>query len=327
MNSIQILNAEGQDYSDHAYSILSSLGKVTQCHGLNRQSLLADISQYNVLIVRLGNYIDKEIIDAAVNLKVIVTATTGLNHIDVSYANKKKVDILSLRGEYDFLRNISATAEHTIALLLSLLRNIPTAASSIKNNIWDRNLYKGREIDGKTFGILGYGRIGTKVAKYAKAFGANVVAYDLKNINGKQEEIAVASSLDQLFENSDILSVHVPYNDTTHHLINKSNINKMSEASVLINTSRGEIINEMDLLNSLKECSISGAALDVLTNEHLLSPKYPNPLIEYAKQRENLIITPHIGGATYESMHKTEIFMANKLSQWLKSSLNRDLQK
>ena len=171
MTKIKILNSESKDYSQEAYSVLLSLGSVQQSN-LNRKSLLELIPEYDVLIVRLGNYIDKEIIDTATNLKAIITATTGLNHIDVKYANQKNVEIISLQGEYEFLKNISATSEHTIGLLLSLLRNIPSASNSVKDSIWDRNLYKGKEISGKIFGILGYGRIGIKVARYAKAFGA-----------------------------------------------------------------------------------------------------------------------------------------------------------
>ena len=318
MTKIKILNSESKDYSQEAYSVLLSLGSVQQSN-LNRKSLLELIPEYDVLIVRLGNYIDKEIIDTATNLKAIITATTGLNHIDVKYANQKNVEIISLQGEYEFLKNISATSEHTIGLLLSLLRNIPSASNSVKDSIWDRNLYKGKEISGKIFGILGYGRIGIKVARYAKAFGAKVIVHDVKKITSEEEGIVVVNTLDELLRNCDILSIHVPFNESTSNLIDKYKIDKMQKTSIIINTSRGEIINETDLLTALKSSRISGAALDVLADEHINPIKQSHPLIEYAKNHDNLIITPHIGGATYESMHKTEIFMAEKLSEWVKS--------
>ena len=318
MTKIKILNSESKDYSQEAYSVLLSLGSVQQSN-LNRKSLLELIPEYDVLIVRLGNYIDKEIIDTATNLKAIITATTGLNHIDVKYANQKNVEIISLQGEYEFLKNISATSEHTIGLLLSLLRNIPSASNSVKDSIWDRNLYKGKEISGKIFGILGYGRIGVKVARYAKAFGAKVIVHDVKKITSEEEGIVVVDTLDELLKNCDILSIHVPFNESTSNLIDKYKIDKMQKTSIIINTSRGEIINETDLLTALESSRISGAALDVLADEHINPIKQSHPLIEYAKNHDNLIITPHIGGATYESMHKTEIFMAEKLSEWMKS--------
>ena len=318
MTKIKILNSESKDYSQEAYSVLLSLGSVQQSN-LNRKSLLELIPEYDVLIVRLGNYIDKEIIDTATNLKAIITATTGLNHIDVKYANQKNVEIISLQGEYEFLKNISATSEHTIGLLLSLLRNIPSASNSVKDSIWDRNLYKGKEISGKIFGILGYGRIGIKVARYAKAFGAKVIVHDVKKITSEEEGIVVVDTLDELLKNCDILSIHVPFNESTSNLIDKYKIDKMQKTSIIINTSRGEIINETDLLTALESSRISGAALDVLADEHINPIKQSHPLIEYAKTHDNLIITPHIGGATYESMHKTEIFMAEKLSEWMKS--------
>ena len=318
MTEIKILNAESSDYSQEAYSLLLSLGTVNQSD-LTRKSLIKLVSGFDVLIVRLRNYIDKEIIDQAVNLKAIVTATTGLNHIDVEYANQKNIKVISLKGEYEFLKTVSATSEHTIGLILSLLRYIPDASNSVKKNIWDRNLFKGNEISGKMFGILGYGRIGTKVAKYAKAFGAKVIVYDIKKIDSKQKEIIIAETIDELLQNSDILSIHIPFNKSTANLIDKSKIDKMKKTSIIINTSRGEIINEVDLLSALELSQISGAALDVLANEHISPIKQSHPLIEYAKTHKNLIITPHIGGATYESMHKTEVFMAKKLSEWIKS--------
>jgi len=318
MHSIKILNSEAEDYSKEAESILLSLGDLKQGN-LNRTSLIKIIPKYDVLIVRLGNHIDKEIIDAGVNLKTIATATTGLNHIDVTYANEKNINVISLKGEYEFLKNISATSEHTIGLLLSLLRNIPSASNSVKDSIWDRNLYKGKEISGKIFGILGYGRIGVKVARYAKAFGAKVIVHDVKKITSEEEGIVVVNTLDELLRNCDILSIHVPFNESTSNLIDKYKIDKMQKTSIIINTSRGEIINETDLLTALESSRISGAALDVLADEHINPIKQSHPLIEYAKNHDNLIITPHIGGATYESMHKTEIFMAEKLSEWVKS--------
>ena len=318
MTKINILNAESKDYSQDAYSLLLSLGTVNQSD-LTRKSLIKLVSGFDVLIVRLRNYIDKEIIDQAVNLKAIVTATTGLNHIDVEYANQKNIKVISLKGEYEFLKTVSATSEHTIGLILSLLRYIPDASNSVKKNIWDRNLFKGNEISGKMFGILGYGRIGTKVAKYAKAFGAKVIVYDIKKIASKQKDIVIAETIDELLQNSDILSIHIPFNKSTANLIDKSKIDKMKKTSIIINTSRGEIINEVDLLSALELSQISGAALDVLANEHISPIKQSHPLIEYAKTHKNLIITPHIGGATYESMHKTEVFMAKKLSEWIKS--------
>ena len=318
MTEIKILNSESSDYSQEAYSLLLSLGTVKQSD-LDRKSLIKILPEYDVLIVRLGNYIDKEIINVAIKLKAILTATTGLNHIDVEYANQKNVKVISLQGEYEFLKNISATSEHTIGLLLSLLRNIPDASNSIKENIWDRNLFKGKEISGKIFGVLGYGRVGTKVAKYAQAFGAKVIVYDVRKITSNKEHIVIADTIDELLQICDILSIHVPFNKSTSNLIDKYKINKMKKTSIIINTSRGEIINEVDLLSALETSRISGAALDVLANEHINPIKQSHPLIEYAKNHKNLIITPHIGGATHESMHKTEVFMAKKLSAWIKS--------
>ena len=142
--------------------------------------------------------------------------------------------------------------------------------------------------------------------------------YDIKKppIN---PNIIITQSIEELLRNSQILSIHLPFNESTNNLLTKSEFEKMPPDSFLINTSRGEIINEADLLTSIKSKHLAGAAIDVLTNEHIIDFNRFNPLIEYSKKNNNLIITPHLGGATVESMSATEIFMAEKLSNWLKS--------
>ncbi len=300
---MKILNLEPDGYSDKAHAILKKIGKVEN-GPLTRAQLLKKIAAYDVLIVRLGHKIDAEILKAAKNLKIIVTATTGLNHIDQKAAAAKyKIKILSLKGETKFLNNIHATAEHTWALLLALQRHLPDAVYNVLLGHWNRDMFKGNELHGKTILIVGHGRIGKKIEKYARAFGMKIIIHD-KNSKTK---------LNDVLKKSDIVSVHVAYEKSTHELINPL---KMKKGSILINTARGETVNEKNMLKALKSGHLAGAALDVLQSENKGNLK-KDPLIAYATKNSNLIITPHLGGATYESMEKTEIFMAEKLRKAL----------
>lgn len=311
---MKILNLEPQDYSAEARALLEKAGTVDN-GPLSRAALKKNIKNYNVLIVRLGHKIDREILSVAGNLKIIITATTGLNHIDVDEAKKRGIEIVSLKGEREFLDNIHATAEHSFALLLSLIRKIPASACDVHDEKWNRDIFKGTELNGRTLGIIGYGRIGSKVAKYAEAFGMNVIANDILDIPGVN-----ITDLNSLLSQSDIVSLHVPYSENTHHMIDRSRFQQMKKGAIFINTARGEIVDETALLEALKSGHIAGAALDVLQGENSGKKSWlkNDPLWKYARKNSNLLITPHTGGATYDSMVKTEIFVAQKFLKWLR---------
>ncbi len=313
---IRILNAEPFDYSDQARTILTEVGEVTEAP-LNRAELIRLIPGYDALIVRLAHQIDREVIDAGCHLKAIVTATTGLDHIDVDYARAKGIAVLSLRGESDFLRTISATAEHTWALLLALLRHIPQAATSVQAGAWARDLFKGHELDGKHLGVVGLGRIGQKVARYGLSFDMQVYAYD-PYATQWMAEVRRTTNLSELLQVSDVLSLHVPLNAETHRLLGTAEFTQLPRGAIVINTARGEVIEEDALVASLESGQLSGAALDVIAHERESALRDISPVLRYAHTHANLLITPHLGGATYESMAKTEIFMAQKLVELFK---------
>jgi len=313
--TVHILNAEPLEYSDEARSILQDIGTVDEFHH-TRDSLIQCIQDYEVLIVRLGLSIDQDIIQAASKLKVIVTATTGLDHIDLEFAKKRNIEVLSLQGETEFLRSIPATAEHTWALLLSLVRKIPPAFYDVCHHKWDRDKFRGNDLYQKNLGILGLGRIGEKVAKYGLAFGMRVSAYDPYRSNWKTG-IKRVYSLENLLKGSDVLTIHVPLNDETLYMIGLNELLLLPESAYIVNTSRGKILDEGGLLQVLENGKIAGAALDVISEEREKSLGTDN-LINYARENTNLLITPHIGGATVESMAMTEIFMARKLKNHLR---------
>jgi D-3-phosphoglycerate dehydrogenase / 2-oxoglutarate reductase len=318
---IRILNAEPLDYNVEARRILQSIGAVEEC-ALSRNELIERISDYQILVVRLGFTIDKTIIDAAPNLRVIATPTTGLDHIDIEYAKFKGIAVLSLKGETAFLTSIPATAEHTWALLLALIRRIPSAFSSICRAESNRDAFRGNELYEKRLGILGLGRIGEKIARFGLAFGMEVHAYDPFKADWLPG-VTRADRLTGLLHQSQILTVHVPLSSETYHLIGKAELENLPPGAILINTSRGAVINERDLLEQLQNKHLGGSALDVLEGEVEKKPLSTNPLIEYARSHDNLILTPHIGGATFESMARTEIFIANKILQYTRNNVER----
>ena len=314
MRSWHILNAEPENYSAEAVEILQSVGKVDLSQK-TRANLITALQDVDVLIVRLAFQLTEDVFRAAPNLRVIVSATTGLDHIDLEAAERHGVKVLSLRGEVDFLQSIPATAELTWGLLLALTRNIPAAYSSVLNGEWDRDRFKGHDLAGKRLGILGLGRIGRIVARYGLAFGMKVAAFDptAQNWVVGVERI---DSMAGLLQIADVLSVHVPLNSDTVGLIGGREFELLPVGALLINTSRGDIVNEPALILALQSGQLAGAAVDVLSMERSdLFEK--SALLQYARTHKNLIITPHIGGASYELMAATEIFMARKLVNYL----------
>lgn len=314
--NLKILNVEPEGYSQAANDILASLGHLDQFE-LSRAELLANVARYHVLMVRLGHQIDSDILKAGKNLKVIVSPTTGEDHIDLECARNQGIAVLSLKGETEFLENIPATSEFTFALILAVIRNLPAASNSVKEGVWNRNLFRGEDLSGKRLGIIGLGRIGKQVGKLGLAFGLEVGGFDI-DPNKKPEGFRIFRSMEEVLSWSHIVSIHVPLNKETVSLIGSKELALLSPGSFLINTSRGAIIDEDALLEALSSRHLAGAALDVLRNEGDLSP-WENGLLKYAREHHNLIITPHIGGATFDSMAKTEVFMANKLKAYLKA--------
>jgi D-3-phosphoglycerate dehydrogenase len=316
--TLKILVSESTGFSGRAVSVLRGLGEVT-LGDLDRPALLSAAKDAEVLWVRLRHKIDAEVFAAAPRLKLVVTATTGLNHIDVNEALRLGVGILSLRGETEFLRNIRATAEHTLGLTLALLRHIPAALHHVGEGGWNRDAFKGGEIYGKSVGIVGYGRLGRIVARYFKAFGARVLAADPNVDRHRVEADITLMPLHGLLEAADMITLHVDLSERTFGFFGAQEFAAMKPGAWFINTSRGELVDEMAFLASLRSGQLAGAAVDVLRNENSAGMK-DHPLVVYSRAHPNLIITPHIGGCTRESLEKTELFLAQKLCAILNGS-------
>ncbi|MDP2641548.1 MAG: NAD(P)-dependent oxidoreductase [Candidatus Yanofskybacteria bacterium] len=313
MEKTQILNLEPEGYSREAAAILKQFAEVKE-GPLTPEELRRDVSRFDALIVRFAHgVIGRELMEKGTRLKAIATATTGLNHIDLQAARERGISVLSLRGETEFLNGIYATPEYTFALLLALIRKIPDAVFHVRSGEWNRDQFKGTELYGKTLGIIGFGRVGKNIARYAEAFGMEVLAYDIKDI--PMPSYARSVSLEMLLKESDVISLCVTYDDATHHMIDEEAFAAMKRGVLIVNTSRGEVINEEAFLVSLESGHVAGASVDVLGGE-LAQPIREHPLVRYAATHTNLLITPHVAGATAESMEKTEIFIAEKLRKF-----------
>ena len=256
-----------------------------------KQKILEEIKDKDGLICFPYDIIDKEILDSTNKLKTISTFSVGFDHIDINYAKKKRITI-------GYTPNVltNATAELTIGLILDLLRRITEGDHIIRKGRWKEIFgpfdYVGTEVSGKTLGILGMGRIGKTVAKKASCLGMNILYHNKKSIanTGKAKYV----SLNELFKKSDVISVHVPYSKNTHHMINSALLRKMKKTSFLINTSRGKIVNQKDLLKILQLKKIQGAALDVFEDEPIGKS---NDLVKL----KNVVLVPHIGSSTSET--------------------------
>jgi len=246
------------------------------------------------------------------NLRFIASPTTGLNHIDLDHAVKNAVQVISLKGESAFLENITATAELCWGLIIALRRHIPEAFRSVRLGQWDRDKFCGVELQGSTIGIIGYGRLGRKVARYAEAFNMKILVNTPQEINDVMVE---QCSLEKLLVESDIVTLHADSRHENYHMISLKEFELMKRNAVFINTARGDLVDENAIIHALQNSLIAGAALDVVeaefNNEHT-----SQHLMDYAKTHNNLIITPHIGGVTHNSQYATTHFTINKLISW-----------
>ena len=309
---IKILITEPEYFPKNFFSELRKFGVVVS-NRLDKKDLLTEISDTDILIIRVDTKIDKELIDNANKLKIIFSATTGLDHVDTKYADSKGIKILNPAG---YATN--AVAEHMFAMAMGLIRKIPWGFDSVVEGKWDRYKFLGSELHGKTFGIIGLGKIGKQIAKYASAFDMNVIAYDPYVTKEVAAENGVQlTDLENLISISDFITVNVALTDETKNMINKNIFNRMKRTAVILNTSRGAVINENDLVDALEKKIIAGAALDVFANEPLAADDL---LIEYSKTHDNLLLTPHIGGSTQESIEDACKFILEKLRELQKPS-------
>lgn len=261
---------------------------------------------------------DRAMLMRARELRIISTATTGADHIDAKALADRRIALLTLRGEGDLLRNLTPAAEHSWLLLMACARRIRGAVRHVLEGKWRREEFPGIMLKGKTLGLIGCGRIGSWMARYARAFDMNVLGYD-PFVAPWPEQIE-KSDFAGVLSAVDFLSVHVPLNDETRNLFGEREFGLMKPGAVFINTSRGGLTDEYALLNALREGRLGAAGLDVLQGEPAIGS---HPLVEYAQTHENLIITPHIGGFSPDAVTVVVEYAARRIAQALQDTADR----
>lgn len=292
--------------SPKGVEILKKAGlDVTVKTGMKPEELKACIGEYSGLIIRSATKVTEEIIGSAHSLKVIGRAGSGLDNVDKAAASKKGIVVMNTPGG-----NTVTTAEHAVAMLFAVARMIPQATASMKQGKWEKKKFMGVELFNKTLGIVGLGAIGGQVAAKAQGLEMNVIAFDPFLNEEKAETMGIRKvSLDDLFSESDFITIHTPMTTDTKYLINSSTISKMKNGVRIINCARGGIINEQDLYEAMKSGKVAGAALDVFEKE----PPENNPLLTL----DNLICTPHLGASTEEAQENVAVAVADQVADYL----------
>ncbi|MEW6614447.1 MAG: NAD(P)-dependent oxidoreductase [Thermodesulfobacteriota bacterium] len=281
------------------------------------------LREATIIFAPMGFVFGREKIDKCRNLRVIGSPTTGLLHIDVDYVKQKEINICSLKDQRAFLFTITPTAELAWGLIVAVTRHIIPAYNSVCEGKWDGYNF-GRQtpkmLSVMTLGVVGLGRLGSLVARYGQAFKMKVFYYDPYVTD---ERYIRCNSLIELAQSSNIVSIHLNLTEKTENLINKDFIHAMPRGSFIINTARGEVLDEGALLEGLTSGYLAGAGLDILKGEHLPDFKEnlsKHPLVQYAKTHDNLIITPKMGGCTVDAWEKTEKHVVDLIIQELKNT-------
>jgi D-3-phosphoglycerate dehydrogenase len=270
---------------------------------LSREELISLGDKVNGLVVRSATIVDQDLINQLPSLKYVIRAGEGTDNIDKKYCTDRNIRVSNTPGA-----NSNSAAEHAVALMMTLLRKTHHAHSSMSSGKWEKNRFAGNELWKKTVGFVGFGRIGKIVAKRISGFEPNIIFYD-PFIETDLEPNYQKFSLEEVFEKSDIITVHTPLNEQTRDLVGKKLISLMKKSGILINAARGGVVNEESLIEALKENKIAAAALDVFEQEPL---NENSPLISM----QNVVLTPHLGASTAEAQIRVGLMAASQLKEF-----------
>lgn len=280
-----------------------------------KPEILKKIHEYTGVIIRSRFRLDKEFLDAATDLNVIGRAGAGMENIDVAYAESK-----GIRCVHAPEGNRVAVAEHALGMILSLMNNFRRADTEVRDGIWRREENRGTELTGKTVGIIGYGNMGSAFAKVLRGFDVKILAYD-KYKTAYGDEFVTESSPEEIFAKADVLSLHIPLTDETRGMVNDSFLNSFAKPIWFINTSRGKVVNTEALVKAIDAGKVIGAGLDVLeyestSFENLSADELPEAF-QQLRRSDRVLLSPHVGGWTFESHRKIAEVLANKVSRAL----------
>jgi D-3-phosphoglycerate dehydrogenase / 2-oxoglutarate reductase len=316
--NVNILCAMDMSGAEDGVARLRSVGSLELVPD-NREIVLEKIRNCHAYIAHASVKIDSEFLAAAPQLKVIGSPSTGNDHMDLVAIGNAGIEVFDIARETDLLNSFTATAEHAFGLSFAVARHLVPAMQSAKQGKWVREHFTGMQFLGKTLGILGLGRLGTIAAKIGTGFGMRILANDIRNVSMPGVEMV---DFERLVQESDILQIHIHLTEDTRNLINQNVFSRMKAGAFLINTSRGAIVDESALLQALQEKKIAGAGLDVINGEWLEEEKLlEHPLIKYAGQNDNLVITPHTASSTPDSMFGARNFMAKKIAAYIEENM------
>jgi D-3-phosphoglycerate dehydrogenase / 2-oxoglutarate reductase len=303
----------------HPYLEAHLTGLGFECHtdiSSSKQEVEVFLDQYQGIVMRSRFSIDKGFLEKATNLAFLAREGVGLEHIDVGFAESVGIQVLiSPEGSKD------TVAEHALGMLLCLMNNLSRADRQVRSGQWVREANRAVELKGKSVGILGYGNMGSSLARRLQGFGVKTLAYD-KFKTGYGDEFAEEVSLERLFEEADVLSAHIPYSIDNHYFINHGFLQSFRKNIYLLNTARGLVLNTADLVENLKSGKVLGAALDVLEYEETSFDKFKlehlPPAFDYLCKADNVLLSPHIAGWSFESKEKHARVLAEKIGKLMK---------
>lgn len=280
--------------------VLESVGEVIYLDYPTYDEVLDMIGDIDGFFPNARMKVDKNLLDRAENLKVISMPAMGIDHIDTEECKRKNIKLFSMSDSKDFMRSVSSTAEYTVGMILLMMKKYILSSNSVlEMGDWKGADYRGYDIKGKRVGIIGCGVVGSQVEKILLGFDADVVNYDPYIENHRVKHLV---NLNTLLTTSDIITCHVPLTDETRQMIGREWFDKM-DGVYFVNASRGEVINDLDLIEAMKNTKVKSAALDVLSGESNGSIN-SHPLVEYARENSNLIITPHCAGSSNDGLKK-----------------------
>lgn len=275
-----------------------------------RDAIAAALPRADVYFATLRIRLDAEMIGAAPHLRLVVSPTTGSDHVDLAALERAGVPFFSLKSDRDFLNNITPTAELAFLHVLAAARHLRSAIAQPLSGQWDSQQVAGLTLFGRTLGIIGVGRLGTWMARYGRAFGMNVLGTDPSPLSWPEE--ARRCTLEEVLAQSDFVSIHVHLTERTRRLVGARELAMMKRGAVLVNTSRGAIVDEHAVLEALERGYLGAYGCDVLEGE-TDGPIDRHPLVEYAREHPNVIITPHMGGVSPDALRRTAAFTARKI--------------
>lgn len=307
--NILIIDSFPQNFLDSLREMPVRVKYIPQTH---REEVMELIPEYEVLILNSKVNVDRALADKAQRLKLVIRAGVGMDHIDEEYLKSKGIQAVNTMGG-----NADSVGEHAIGMLLTLQHNIRRADHQLRQFQWIRPENRGREVGGKTIGIIGYGNTGKAFARKISGFGANIIAYD-KYVHGFGNQSVREVDLEEIFALSDILTLHIPLTEETHNWIDETFLSRFAKPIVLLNLSRGPVLHLPSLLKALDEKRVLAAGIDVFENEKLdtLTAKQRADY-EDLFSRDNVVVTPHIGGWSFESRENINQMILNHVQRLL----------